>query len=108
MSNTYNRFLSLVSGTRREGGNVRQREAEEPEPPKPDPEADLKAALAGWTSDERATRVFVPWLEKEMEKAIVRAQSRLFNAEVAKDLGFEAGLRFVRDRLIKWAERGQA
>jgi hypothetical protein len=106
MGNTYERFLDIVGATRREGSVVRQ--VEEPEPPKPDPEADLKAALAGWTSDERATKVFVPWLEGEMEKAILRAQLRLFNAEVAKDLGFEAGLRFVRDRLIKWANRGQA
>ena len=107
MSNTYDRFLSLVGATRREGSNVRQ--VEEPEPPKPDPEADLKAALAGWTSDERATKVYIPWLEEEMEKAVLRAhQSHLLHAEVATHLGFELGLRFVRDRLIKWAERGQA
>ncbi len=107
MANTYDRFLSLVGATRREGGSVRTQE--EPEPPKPDPEADLKAALAGWINDERATRVFVPWLEGEMNKAVGRAQqARLIHAEMANHLGFELGLRFVRDRLIKWAERGQA
>ena len=104
---TYDKFLSLVSGTKREGSSERQRE--EPEPPKPDPEADLRIALGGWTNDERATRVFVPWLAGEMEKAILRArQARLNHAEMATHLGFEEGLRFVRDRLIKWAERGQA
>ncbi len=109
MGNTYDKFLSLVGATRREGSGVRQVEAEEPEPTKPDPEADLKAALAGWTSDERATKVFVPWLVEEMDKAILRAhQGHLLHAEMATHLGFEAGLRFVRDRLIKWANRGQA
>lgn len=105
MGNTYDRFLSLVKGTRREGSDVRQ--VEEPEPPKPDPEADLKAALAGWTSDERATKVFVPWLEEEMDKAVLRAQqARLIHPEMATHLGFELGLRFVRDKLTKWAKRG--
>lgn len=107
MDDLRERFRQIVGAARREGSSLRQ--AEEPEPPKPDPEADLKAALAGWTSDERATKVFVPWLEEEMEKAILRAhQTHLIHAETATHLGFEAGLRFVRDRLIKWANRGQA
>lgn len=99
MTDVKDRFMRLVSSTRREGAGERVPE----EPPRPDPEAALAKVLAGWVSDDRR-KVFVEWIEKEMSKAILKAhQSHLVHAESAYALGFEAGLRRVRDRLNKWA-----
>lgn len=94
------RFKGLVTATRREAVVVR-----EPVPPPPvDPDALIVKALSGWLSDER-TKVLIGWLNQNMEKVIVAAHTNhLISAEVSYNLGFEAGLRFVRDRLTKWAK----
>jgi hypothetical protein len=94
------RFKGLVGATRREASEIR---APEPPPP-PDPDAAIRAAISGWLADERA-KVLIGWLGQNMEKAIVTAHTNhLVSTEVSYQLGFEAGLRFVRDRLTKWAK----
>ena len=94
------RFRALVGATRREASEVRIA----PEPPPPDPEATIRETLGGWVADGRA-KEFVAWLSAQMDKAIVGAQSNHLNpSESTYALGFEGGLRFVRDRLVRWAK----
>ena len=94
------RFRALVGATRREASEVRVA----PEPPPPDSEATIREALGGWVADGRS-REFVKWLSEQMDKAIAGAHVNHLNpTESTYILGFEAGLRFVRDRLIKWAK----
>jgi hypothetical protein len=95
------RFRALVGATRREASEVRVA----PEPPPPDPEATIREALGGWVTDGRCQKDFVKWLSEQMDKAIVGAQANHLNlTESNYALGFEAGLRFVRDRLQHWAK----
>jgi hypothetical protein len=94
------RFKRVVGATRREAVEVR---AGEPPPP-PDPEAAIRTALAGWLEDERS-RTLVTWISEQMDKAVLMAHQSYLNPTASTyNLGFEAGLRFVRDRLTKWAK----
>ena len=94
------RFRALVGATRREASEVRT----EPPLPPPDPEANIRENLGGWVTDGRC-KEFVKWLNEQMDKAIGQAHLNHRNpTESTYDLGFEAGLRFVRDRLSKWAK----
>ena len=94
------RFRALVGATRREASEVRVA----PEPPPPDSEATIREALGGWITDGRC-KEFVRWLSEQMDKAIVGAHSNHLNpSESTYALGFEAGIRFVRDRLKRWAK----
>jgi hypothetical protein len=94
------KWREIVERTRREGIAERV----ETEAKAPDPNEVLLGELGGWASDERARKAFVPWLEQEMEKAVLAAhRSRQTPTEQNYVLGIEAGLRFVRDRLRRWA-----
>lgn len=94
------RFRALIGATRREASEVRIA----PEPPPPDPEATIRESLSGWVTDGRC-KEFTKWLSEQMDKAIVGAHTNHLNlSESTYTLGFEAGLRFVRDRLSRWAK----
>lgn len=95
------RFKQLVTATKREAADMRVA----PEPPPIDPETAIRRAVGGWIADERCQRDFVNWLTENMDKMVTNAHVAHLNpTEVTYSLGFEAGLRFVRDRLTKWAK----
>lgn len=80
----------------------RPKAIEMPEPPPPDPEAPVRAAVAAWDSDDRA--IFIAWVRENMDMATRNAHTaRASHAEVSYQLGIEAALRFVVDRLTQWA-----
>ena len=94
------RFTGLITSATREGAEERVQE----EAPLPEPDAEIRNALGGWAMDERARKQFIPWLEQEMERAVETAHiNHTSHAEMAYDLGFEQGLRFVRDKMRAWA-----
>jgi hypothetical protein len=103
MADASERFLKLVESTRREG--VEERHPEPPAPPSP--EAALINALGSWASDEKVAKVFLPWLEGEMERAILESHrtSRRSGAQALHWLSYEAGMRYVRDSFVRWAGR---
>src|SRR6185503_10713500 len=92
------KFKGLVGATRREAMLVRAAEAPAP----PDPDAEVRNEL-GSALDDARLKPLVKWLEQNMERMVITAHANhLVSAEVNYNLGFEAGLRFVRDRLVKW------
>lgn len=98
------RFNTLIGQTRREGLTVR---AEVEAPERVDPDLALAQSLGTWLDDERCQKIFMAWLEQNMEQMLGNAHAKHANPiEATYALGTEAGLRFVRDRLKKWAKRG--
>lgn len=103
LQNFTERFGKLMGSTKREAAELRTPLP----PPVPDPDEELMRSLAGWASDDRGKRYFVPWLNKEMESAVLRAQAnRNVPTEQNFTLGFEAGVRHVLARFTKWANSG--
>ena len=93
------RWNKLINETRREGAEERV----EPEPPRPDPEAPVRGVFTKLDAGDRL--VIQKWLQANMDLAIGNAHDNHRDpAELTYQLGVEGAFRFLKNRLIKWAE----
>ncbi len=93
------KWNKLINETRREGAEER---VEPPQAP-PDPEAPVRGVFMKFDAGDRL--ILQKWLQANMDLAIGNAHNnRRDSAEVAYQLGVEGAFRFLKNRLIKWAE----
>ncbi len=67
----------------------------------------LRLRLGSWPSSQECSKVFLPWLENEMESANRAAHENISTHSVAAyALGYEAGLRMLLKRFKLWIDGG--